>query len=137
MPDGLWRPPILSPAIIGPQKGRRLYLSGIAPIDDEGTLVAPGNMKAQVKFTFRQLARFLDKAAIRPEHICKVTHVFVDFQVSDLDYLFAMMPSVFRQDCMPTSTGITVPMLRHAGQRYELVCEGTIPESELPSQHLD
>lgn len=126
-PEGFFDPPY-SQAIIAP-KGRNLYLSGQVAFDKDANVIGLDDVPAQIDAVFHNLKRVLEAANAKPEHILKVTHYFVDYDVSFLDTMFENMRAIFPSHKMPTSTLLTVPRLGRDGLRYELTAEGVIPDS--------
>lgn len=59
--------------------GTRIFLAGQIDMDAEGNVAHPGDLLEQVKGTFANIARLLEAAGAKPEHMVRmriyVTHV--------------------------------------------------------------
>ena len=59
--------------------GTRIFLAGQIDMDKDGKVAHPGDLLEQVKGTFKNIARVLEEAGGKPEHLVRmriyVTHV--------------------------------------------------------------
>lgn len=58
--------------------GEFLYVSGCAPFDANGELVAPGDVVAQTRQVLTNMGQVLDAAGMGFEHVAKVTVFLAD-----------------------------------------------------------
>ena len=76
-PDGLWRSPGYS-HIVETRATRILYLSGQAPLDAQGNLVAPGDMAGQADQVFQNIGLLLASAGASFSDVVKLTYYVAD-----------------------------------------------------------
>jgi enamine deaminase RidA (YjgF/YER057c/UK114 family) len=126
-PPGFFEIPIYTQAIIAP-RGRTLYLSGQVAFDADAKVIGPGDVPRQIDTVFSNLRTVLAAAGAKAEHVLRVTHYFVDYDMSFLPDLVRNMQETFPAGRMPTSTLLTVPRLGRDGLRYELTAEAVIPD---------
>ena len=59
--------------------GTRIFIAGQIDMDADGKVAHPGDLLEQVKGTFKNIARVLEEAGAKPEHLVRmriyVTHV--------------------------------------------------------------
>lgn len=126
-PPGFFGIPIYTQAIIAP-RGRTVYLSGQVAFDADARVIGLGDVPKQINTVFKNVRTVLAAAGAKPEHVLKVIHYFVDYEMSFLEHLVRNMKETFPTDRMPTSTLLTVPRLGRDGLRYELTAEAVIPD---------
>lgn len=77
-PEG-FAPPVGYANAVRTQGGTRLFIAGQVDMDAKGRVAHPGDLLAQVKGAFANIARVLAAAGARPEHLVRmriyVTHV--------------------------------------------------------------
>jgi enamine deaminase RidA (YjgF/YER057c/UK114 family) len=123
----IWRVPTFSTAVVAPSPGRRVFLSAQSALDAEGRVAVEGDARRQIDETFANLRRILDGAGLKPEHIVRVMHFFVEYEVDVLKTLFRNLSETFPADRMPASTGIAVAGFAQPGLKYQVLAEGFLP----------
>ncbi len=101
--------------------GRRLvHISGQAPLDPTGELIAPGDLAAQARAVFEALARCLDAAGATIHDLVKVNLFVVDYLPEHVGVLLASYAEVFGDEApLSTSTLLGVSTLFVPGQLFE------------------
>ena len=97
--------------------GDLLFVSGIVPVDAEGTLVGGEDVVAQARAVFETLGRVLAAAGAGPEDVVKVTVFLVD--VDDRPLINPVRQAFFG-DTRPASTLVEISRLAISGARIEV-----------------
>ena len=71
------------PLNVAVRTGDTIYFGGIAPIDDEGDILQPGNVEAQLEKIINRLEHVLDKAGLGLKNLCFVTVYLNDIHLYD------------------------------------------------------
>ena len=101
--------------VIGP--GKTIYLSGQVALDRQGTVVGPGDMKAQTEQVFRNLEAALTAAGASFKDVVKTNTYVTD--ISQLQVLRDARRKYFG-DATPTSTTVEVTKLALPGLMVEI-----------------
>lgn len=97
--------------------GDLLFVSGIAPLDQENNLVAAGDVVAQTRHVFINMKKILEAAGAGFEDVLKVTIYLTD--VSDRTKINGVRKAFFK-DTRPASTLIGVKELAIPGMLVEI-----------------
>ena len=91
------------------------YVSGEVALDSMGQLVGPGNLRAQARQAFANLALVLDLAKARPADVTKLTVYVVNLAPGDVEVIREAAPSFFPQRNPPSGTIIGIAALPNPG----------------------
>ncbi len=91
------------------------YVSGEVPLDSTGTLVGPGDLAAQAKQAFANLALVLRIAGNQPSDIAKLTVYVVNYHPQDLAVIREAAPAFFPARNPPAGIVIGVAALPRDG----------------------
>ena len=58
--------------------GRLVFISGTVALDDQGQVIAPGNMEAQARHVFRRIEELLKEAGATLQDVVKITTSVTD-----------------------------------------------------------
>lgn len=107
-PEGLWRSTGYS-HIVETRASRTLYFAGQVAVDEQGNIVAPGDMAGQVAQIFDNMQKMLASVNASLADIVKLTYF-----VSDLSQVQAIRDARPRYfpDNLPASTVIGISLLR-------------------------
>lgn len=105
--------------------GNFLILSGQGPVDTEGTLVGPGDIKAQTRKTFENIRAILELAGLGLDNVVEIVSYHVDLR--DLEKVQEVKAEFIRRD-FPTWTAVGVTGLGYPGQLLEIKTWAFIPE---------
>lgn len=109
-----------------PAGARTVYVAGQVGFDQSGKPIA-ADKPTQMARAFQNLRTALQAAGARPEHVVKVTLLFVDYTESDLGLLDKEMSATFPRGKLPTSTLIGVQRLARDGLLFEIEAIAAIP----------
>ncbi len=104
--------------------GDLLFISGIAPLDGQNQLVAPGDVVAQAEFIFAKMGRILEQAGGSFANILRVTVYLTN--VDDRPRINPIRQRVFGAT-RPASTLIEVSALAVPGMLVEVEAVAGIP----------
>lgn len=113
-------PDVFSPVAIyshGVRSGRTVTLAGQAPLNDDGTVVGPGDPAAQCRRVFADLKKTLDLAGATFEDVVYVRAYVTDKAV--LPMLRGIAAEIFVGN-RPAFTPVIVPSVRAAGALVEI-----------------
>jgi enamine deaminase RidA (YjgF/YER057c/UK114 family) len=110
--------------------GDLLFISGIAPLDGQNLLVAPGDVVAQAEFVFAKMGRILEHAGGSYANVLRVTVYLIN--VDDRTRINPTRQRVFGAT-RPASTLIEVSALAVPGMLVEVEAVAGIPA---PVQHI-
>jgi len=103
-----------SPAV---RAGNLLLISGTTATDEQGRLVAPGDIAGQTRQIFRRFAQLLEAAGAGFEHIVQTT----DYITTTENYQrTAEVRREFFKGRYPTATGVIVKGLLREGALIEI-----------------
>jgi enamine deaminase RidA (YjgF/YER057c/UK114 family) len=97
--------------------GRTLTLAGQAPLNDDGTVVGPGNPEAQCRRVFADLEKTLDLAGATFEHVVYVRAYLTDKSL--LPVLRRLACGIFVTN-RPAFTVVVIPSCRGEGVMVEI-----------------
>ena len=101
----------------GVRVGDTIYDSGMAALDAAGNVVAPGDMKAQAKKTFENIAAVLAEAGATLDDVVKITAYVTDVD-KYAEYTQARAEAFTLN--LPASATVTVPALVIPGLLVEV-----------------
>jgi 2-iminobutanoate/2-iminopropanoate deaminase len=104
--------------------GGLLFVSGIVPVDDQGTLVGEGDVVEQTRHVFRNMELVLRAAGCTFADVVKVTTFLLD--VNDRATINPVRQEVFG-DARPASTLVEVSALAVPGALLEIEAVAAIP----------
>jgi 2-iminobutanoate/2-iminopropanoate deaminase len=97
--------------------GRLVFISGIVAMDENGDVIAPGDMEAQTRHIFGRIAELLAEAGADFRHVVKITTFVTDMsQYADFS---KVRGEVFR-DGYPASATVGVSALVFDGLVVEV-----------------
>jgi 2-iminobutanoate/2-iminopropanoate deaminase len=104
--------------------GDLLFVSGVVPIDADGSLVGGDDVVEQARQVFRNVGDVLAAAGAGPEHVVKVT-VFL----TDVDDRARINPvrQEFFGDARPASTLVEIGRLAVPGAKIEVEAIAVLP----------
>ncbi|MEV6520516.1 RidA family protein [Longispora sp. NPDC051575] len=117
-PDGLDRPETYSHVVVA-TGGRLVFVAGQMSDDRDGNLVAPGDLAAQARQVFANLARALAAAGARPDQVTRIGIYVVGHRREYLPVIEAARVAVFG-DHRPTDTLLGVQTLAAPGYLIEV-----------------
>jgi aminoacrylate peracid reductase len=110
-----------SPAV---RAGNLLFISGTTATDEQGELVAPGDIVEQTRVIFRKIERLLKAAGGGMEHIVQIT----DYITTTENYRrTADVRREFFKGPYPTATGVIVHGLLRPGGVIEISAVAVLP----------
>src|SRR5213079_2421976 len=95
--------------------GATLYISGEVALDSTGQLVGPGDLRAQARQAFANLAFVLKIGGATPADVAKLTIYVVNFSPKNLDAIREAAPDFFPQRNPPAGIVIGVQSLPQEG----------------------
>ncbi len=95
--------------------GFTTYVSGEVPLDSTGQLVGPGDLRAQARQAFANLALVLRIAGNTPSDIVKLTVYVVNYQPQDFAVIREAAPEFFPQHNPPAGIVLGVQSLPKEG----------------------
>ena len=104
--------------------GELLFVSGIVPVDGDGSLVGGDDVVAQALRVFELLGRVLDAGGCRPADVVKVTVFLTD--VDDRPRINPVRQEFFGA-ARPASTLVEVSRLAVPGARLEVEAVALVP----------
>ena len=111
-----------SPAL---RVGNLLFISGTTATDENGQLVAPGDIVGQTRYIYEKLAGLLAAAGAGLEHIVETTEYITTTEnyrgTADLRRAIFKPP-------YPTATGVIVAGLLRKGALIEISAVAVLPE---------
>jgi enamine deaminase RidA (YjgF/YER057c/UK114 family) len=116
--DGLYSDVPYSYAAIAPPGGT-VFTAGACPLDADGGVVGPGDIRAQMRKALSNLLVALDAAACEPADVVKTTVYVATTESADLLNAWREIEEVFGDDG-PPSTLVGVTVLGWPGQLVEI-----------------
>jgi enamine deaminase RidA (YjgF/YER057c/UK114 family) len=95
--------------------GLTIYISGEVPLDSMGHLVGPGDLKAQARQAFANLALVLKIAGARPTDVTKLNVYVVNFHPADFAAIREAAADFFPQRNPPAGIVLGVQSLPQEG----------------------
>jgi enamine deaminase RidA (YjgF/YER057c/UK114 family) len=112
-----------SPAL---RVGQLLFISGTTATDEQGQLVAPGDIVGQTRYIYEKFARLLQAAGAGFEHVVETTEYITTTQ--GYRGTAAVRREFFRPP-YPTATGVIVSGLLREGALIEISAVAVVPDS--------
>jgi len=122
-PDG--SPPVNGYSHAVAFDGPMVFVSGQVPVDAEGNVVGEGDVEAQVRQVFANLATALAAAGCGMEHLVKLTVFLTD--IGDLGVLRAVRNEHIDPARLPASSLVQVAGLVHPAFRVEIEALAELP----------
>ncbi len=91
--------------------GKTIFVSGQVAVDQQGNLVGKGDLAAQARQAFKNLAAALAGAGATPADVVKMNTYIVNYKSSDIRIIGEVRRNVFSQDNPPASTLVGVAAL--------------------------
>ena len=107
------------------QAGNTLYISGQAAIGEDGSIIGPGDFKAQARQTFKNLKTVLNKAGAGLSDIVKVTVLVTDMQNF---HAFVELRKEYFTAPYPADTIVQVQSLALPDLMIEIEAIAVVPE---------
>lgn len=114
--------------------GVTVHVSGQVAVDADGSVIAPGDMKAQAAAVFDNLGHILKEAGGSYEDVVKLTHYVVNLKPEHRAVITEIRNRHVNQTTPPASTMIGVPALVMDGLVIEVEVVAVIDESR--AKHL-
>ena len=109
-PEGMWRSTGYS-HIVETRASRTLYLSGQIAVDEDGNLVAPGDMAAQAEQVFQNIGTLLASVGASFSDVVKITYFVAD--VSQMQAIRDVRDKYFTdRERMPASTAVGAALIQ-------------------------
>ena len=100
--------------------GRTVFVSGQVALDEKGSLVGKGDLRAQTKQAFENLKRGLTAAGARFEDIVKMTYYVVGYRPDQLPAIREGRAEYLSRTNPPASTLVGVEALFQEGVLIEV-----------------
>ena len=123
--DGLYRDVPYAYAAIA-SAGGALFTAGACPLDEDGRVVAPGDVAAQARQALDNLVAVLGAAGCEPGDVVKTTVFVATTDSADLTAAWHEVEQVFGSDG-PPSTLLGVTVLGWPGQLFEIEAVAALP----------
>jgi enamine deaminase RidA (YjgF/YER057c/UK114 family) len=104
---------------IAARGSRLVFVAGQVAEDEDGDLVAPGDLAAQARRAFENVGRALAAAGARPSQVTKITIFVVGLHPEDLPVIEAGRQALFG-DHKPADTLLGVATLAEPGRLIEV-----------------
>jgi enamine deaminase RidA (YjgF/YER057c/UK114 family) len=111
-----------SPAL---QVGNLLFLAGTTAVDEQGTLVAPGDIVGQTRFILEKFGKLLNAAGADFSHVVETTEYIT---TTDNYRGTAAVRREFFRPPYPVATGVIVAGLLREGALIEISAVAVLPE---------
>ncbi|MDF0530467.1 RidA family protein [Tsukamurella sp. 8F] len=115
-------------AVVAP--GATLFTAGVAPLDEGGTTVAPGDVVGQVRQTLANLAVLLEEQGAGPGDVAKLTVYVAERLQVDLQVAADAVSEHF--DTAPPLAVVGVTRLRYDDQVIEIEAVAAVPGVATP-----
>ncbi len=100
-------------------RGEQLFTAGISPLDELGTVVAPGDPIAQTSHVVELLATLLAEQGSTVDDIAKLTVYVETADRADVAAVWGAVEEAFAGDT-PPAVIVAVTVLPYPGQRIEI-----------------
>ena len=108
--------------------GRTVWTAGACPLDERGTVVAPGDVAAQARRVMANLVVALDAAGARLTDVARSTVYVASADRADLVAVWDVVRAAFGDHDAP-STLLGVAVLGYPDQLVEVEAVAVLPES--------
>jgi enamine deaminase RidA (YjgF/YER057c/UK114 family) len=108
--------------------GRTVWTAGACPLDEHGTVVAPGDVAAQARQVMANLVVALDAAGARLIDVARSTVYVASADRADLVAVWDVVRAAFGDHDAP-STLLGVAVLGYPDQLVEVEAVAVLPES--------
>ncbi len=112
--------------ILVPNAGRTAFIAGQVGVDEKGQITSP-DMAGQIAQAMRNLRAAVESVSGKPEHIVKITALFVGYTRDHLTPFAQELNKLFPPGKLPTSTVIGVEKLARDGLLFEIEAIAVIP----------
>ncbi len=119
-PQGLSKPTGYTHVITVEGAKKLIFISGQVGFDNRGQLVGPGDLSAQARQAFDNLAVALEAAGAKPDDVTKMNIYVVNLKESDRTAIGEARNRTFSKERPPASTLIGVTALALAGLMIEV-----------------
>ena len=110
-PTGPWAPGVKA------QPGEMLFIAGCVSVDEDGSVVAPGDIAAQTHRVMKNFQAVVEAAGMKMSDVVKITNYLVDVR----DYpVMAKVRQQYLQEPYPASTMIEVTGFLYPGLLVEI-----------------
>lgn len=99
--------------------GRLLFISGQGPIDNDGRVLAPGDLKAQTRIIYERIGKVLEAASGSFDDIVKTTDYIVPEAVAEYKETGAIRREFLKGNAR-AATGVIVHSLLKKGMLIEI-----------------
>ena len=123
--DGLHAGVPYSYAAVAPA-GATVFTAGACPLDEDGRVVAPGDVAAQARQALANLVAVLSAARCEPADVVKTTVFVATTERRELTAAWHEVEQVFGGDG-PPSTLLGVTVLGWPGQLFEIEAVAVLP----------
>jgi enamine deaminase RidA (YjgF/YER057c/UK114 family) len=125
-PASLSKPPGYSHVVEITAPARIVYLAGQLGFDASGTLVGPGDFRAQAEQTFENVTAALAAVGAKVEHVVKINSYIVDIEKHVLIFR-EVRNRHLNMAAPPASTAVGVPALARPGALVEVEAIAMLP----------
>jgi enamine deaminase RidA (YjgF/YER057c/UK114 family) len=125
-PASLSKPPGYSHVVEITAPARIVYLAGQLGFDASGTLVGPGDFRAQAEQTFENVKAALAAVGAKVEHVVKINSYIVDIEKHVLIFR-EVRNRHLNMAAPPASTAVGVPALARPGALVEVEAIAMLP----------
>lgn len=109
-----------------PATARTVYIAGQVGVVPSGAIEAT-DMAGQIVQAFKNLRVAIEAGGARPEHVVKITALFVDYKREDLEVFTRELHALFPKDRLPASTVIGAQKLARDGLLFEIEAVAAVP----------
>lgn len=124
MPAGHWDWHIPTPFSQGWRIGPLVFVGGQLALDEQGEVIAAGDIEEQTRIVFENVTRILEEAGAGWEHVVKLNTFYVfDGEPTDAQEFWRKMTEIrkeFLPDPGPCGTGVRVAGLMYDGLVIEV-----------------
>jgi enamine deaminase RidA (YjgF/YER057c/UK114 family) len=110
-PDGLFEVDTYSKAVVVPNSGKTVYLSGMIPLDKAFNIVVKGDLRAQIKQVLKNLDVVMQAAGVTKNDIVKLGVNIVYKGNTDSFIVAEELQDFFDRDEMPATTMTGAPFI--------------------------
>jgi len=138
MPAGHWDWHVPTPFSQGWRVGPLVFVGGQLALDEQGRVLAEGDIEAQTRIVFENVTKVLEEAGATWEDVVKLNTYYVfDGDASEAQEFWRKMTDVrmeFLPDPGPCGTGVRVDGLMYDGLLIEVEAIAVIDEDRLVEQ---
>ncbi|MET9294504.1 RidA family protein [Streptomyces sp. NPDC003077] len=125
---GLFPPPGYSHTAVVEAGERLVFAAGAVPLDADGKLVGPGDLRAQTRQVLANLAAQLEAVGSGLDHVFSSTVYVVAGDAEAMDPAWDEIDASGLSTGPHTSTLVGVTVLGYPGQLVEITATAVIPE---------